>query len=486
MAEVSSSYLNLLDPDSGLEPVDDPHQTLSQGSISYWSHHHFDHIYSSDPQFPPPSDNYSPRESTIRIRDLVEEEDEDVLDIDSIRNTADLFGHRENQVNFVMDLFHQRVEQSQVMGEQLQDSDFRVVEGELDVGIDGLDLDLGLGLGFGFEVEKHESRGFTSRNCGFAADDDDEDEDGDDDDDFFVGRRVSRSQFGEVRSMVSTVEPFENCVRVVGFGSDSDEDENDLVLGIDLHSENDDCCYGELDCIHEVEVEGDRDNDISMSIPNLCWDSLQLEDHREANEDFEWEEVDGRVDEREVLSMFIDDAVEEDERSVSVSISPAVGDIEEVGGVRVGGLEGLEWEVLLSANNLETNMGLDSDAEPYFGDHEDYIYTADAEYEMLFGQFADYDIMGKPPASKSVVRNLPSLVMTQEDVEKKNSLCAVCKDDIGVGEKAKHLPCAHRYHGECIVPWLGIRNTCPVCRYELPTDDAEYERRRAQRAGRGA
>jgi hypothetical protein len=48
--------------------------------------------------------------------------------------------------------------------------------------------------------------------------------------------------------MVSTVEPFENCVCVVGFGSDSDEDENDLVLGIDLHLENDDCCYGELDC----------------------------------------------------------------------------------------------------------------------------------------------------------------------------------------------------------------------------------------------
>jgi hypothetical protein len=106
------------------------------------------------------------------------------LDIDSIRNIADLFGHCENQVNFVMDLFHQRVEQSQVMGELLQDSDFRVVEGELDVGIDGLDLDLGLGLGFGFEVEKHETRGFTSGNCGFV---DDEDEDGDDDDDFFCG-----------------------------------------------------------------------------------------------------------------------------------------------------------------------------------------------------------------------------------------------------------------------------------------------------------
>ncbi|RVX14036.1 hypothetical protein CK203_011434 [Vitis vinifera] len=96
----------------------------------------------------------------------------------------------------------------------------------------------------------------------------------------------------------------------------------------------------------------------------------------------------------------------------------------------------LDWEVLLAVGNLDRTLEIEHDSEPYLADHYDYIYTS--EYDMLFGQFAENEnaLTGRPPASKSVVKNLPVVVLTQGDVENNNALCAVCKDEINVGELA--------------------------------------------------
>ncbi|KAG6506867.1 hypothetical protein ZIOFF_032199 [Zingiber officinale] len=111
----------------------------------------------------------------------------------------------------------------------------------------------------------------------------------------------------------------------------------------------------------------------------------------------------------------------------------------------------------------------------YVGNPEDYV---DARgFEELLEQLAaaDNSRRGAPPAAASSVRDLPSVVISDDHERHGTQICAVCKDPLAVDTEAKQLPCNHLYHSFCIVPWLKLRNSCPVCRHELPTDDPEYE-----------
>ncbi|XP_071732102.1 E3 ubiquitin-protein ligase RING1-like [Rutidosis leptorrhynchoides] len=102
--------------------------------------------------------------------------------------------------------------------------------------------------------------------------------------------------------------------------------------------------------------------------------------------------------------------------------------------------------------------------------------------EQLIQQLAENDPnrYGTPPAAKSEVEKLPSIKISKELMESDYSDCAVCKDSFELDEEAKQLPCKHIYHPDCILPWLELHNSCPVCRFELPTDDPDYENRSTQ------
>jgi hypothetical protein len=65
-------------------------------------------------------------------------------------------------------------------------------------------------------------------------------------------------------------------------------------------------------------------------------------------------------------------------------------------------------------------------------------------------------------------------------ISERHDECCVCKVNFEAGEQVKELPCVHVFHPECVDRWLQQRNFCPMCRYELSTDDADYEARRAQ------
>eukprot|EP00244_Chara_vulgaris_P002908 TRINITY_DN15165_c0_g1_i1.p1 TRINITY_DN15165_c0_g1~~TRINITY_DN15165_c0_g1_i1.p1 ORF type:complete len:456 (-),score=93.00 TRINITY_DN15165_c0_g1_i1:510-1679(-) len=102
---------------------------------------------------------------------------------------------------------------------------------------------------------------------------------------------------------------------------------------------------------------------------------------------------------------------------------------------------------------------------------------------------------GPPPASGAAIASLPEVTVmpssTREgSVSTSNSQeqclpveCSICRELLDAGATGRQMPCGHIYHQGCIYSWLKRRNSCPVCRYELPTDDAKYElEKRLQRS----
>jgi hypothetical protein len=49
-----------------------------------------------------------------------------------------------------------------------------------------------------------------------------------------------------------------------------------------------------------------------------------------------------------------------------------------------------------------------------------------------------------------------------------NQGCSICTEDFEIGQDQRVLPCDHRFHPECIDPWLlNVSGTCPLCRIDL-------------------
>lgn len=150
-------------------------------------------------------------------------------------------------------------------------------------------------------------------------------------------------------------------------------------------------------------------------------------------------------------------------------------------GLSAGRHDGLlDWADLLLQIEDQSVTFLEFE-DGYIGNPDDYV--DETAYNSLLQTLAEGDNnerRGAPPASRLAIEALQTVEVNATSTE----LCAVCNDEVFNNEHktVKQLPCGHMYHGICITPWLDSRNTCPVCRHELPTDDPEYEEDRRQRS----
>eukprot|EP00920_Eleutheroschizon_duboscqi_P040315 GHVT01096640.1.p1 GENE.GHVT01096640.1~~GHVT01096640.1.p1 ORF type:complete len:483 (-),score=70.29 GHVT01096640.1:1559-3007(-) len=108
----------------------------------------------------------------------------------------------------------------------------------------------------------------------------------------------------------------------------------------------------------------------------------------------------------------------------------------------------------------------------------------DAMMDRIIMQIMENDVnrYGTPPAASAIIAALRREKISSEEARVAGP-CAICRDGYREGDEVHRLTndesaCSHVFHCECIVPWLKEHNSCPVCRFELPTDDPQYNRLR--------
>lgn len=103
-------------------------------------------------------------------------------------------------------------------------------------------------------------------------------------------------------------------------------------------------------------------------------------------------------------------------------------------------------------------------------------------FDRLLEQLTQLEVNGlgsgrvdpSQPAAKAAIEALETIEIKENHIAS-DLHCAVCKDVFELKTEVKEMPCKHLYHSECIIPWLSLRNSCPVCRHELPLNNNDND-----------
>ena len=101
-----------------------------------------------------------------------------------------------------------------------------------------------------------------------------------------------------------------------------------------------------------------------------------------------------------------------------------------------------------------------------YGNPGDYAWGPTGLDNIISQLIGQLDGAGPPPAQATSIESLPDVKVSQALVDNETD-CTVCQEFFVLDEEVKKLPCEHHFHSGCIVPWLKLHNSCPICRVSI-------------------
>ncbi|KAJ4958923.1 hypothetical protein NE237_026034 [Protea cynaroides] len=88
---------------------------------------------------------------------------------------------------------------------------------------------------------------------------------------------------------------------------------------------------------------------------------------------------------------------------------------------------------------------------------------------MLMDINADNGGFSFVPASSNSIQALE--IKEFDDNIEEEETCMICMDEFERGIEIAKLPCSHFFHSKCILKWLKNKNSCPLCRFAMLTEE---------------
>ncbi|XP_051142634.1 E3 ubiquitin-protein ligase SIRP1-like [Andrographis paniculata] len=126
-------------------------------------------------------------------------------------------------------------------------------------------------------------------------------------------------------------------------------------------------------------------------------------------------------------------------------------------------------QTIIVQGSYDSQNRIPAPAPAPIGSFGDYFIGPSLDLLLQHLSENDPNRYGTPPAQKEAVEALPK-VKVEETLQ-----CSVCLDECEAGTEMKEMPCKHKFHSECILPWLELHSSCPVCRHQLPCDESKLE-----------